>query len=69
MNKEDRPVDRVSWSCRPANAGKDALPLLQKVPLAMPVVLDLKDIVSAGHWWFTPVILATQEAEIRRISI
>jgi hypothetical protein len=23
----------------------------------------------AGHWWLTPVILATQEAEIRRISV
>jgi hypothetical protein len=22
----------------------------------------------SGHWWLTPVILATQEAEIRRIS-
>jgi hypothetical protein len=24
--------------------------------------------ISAGHWWLTPVILATQEAEIRRIT-
>jgi hypothetical protein len=23
--------------------------------------------VEAGRWWLTPVILATQEAEIRRI--
>jgi hypothetical protein len=23
---------------------------------------------TAGHWWLTPVILATQEAEIRRIA-
>jgi hypothetical protein len=22
--------------------------------------------IPAGHWWFTPVILANQEAEIRR---
>jgi hypothetical protein len=22
-----------------------------------------------GHWWLTPVILATQEAEIRRIMV
>jgi hypothetical protein len=22
-----------------------------------------------GHWWFTPVILAAQEAEIRRIMV
>jgi hypothetical protein len=24
---------------------------------------------EAGHWWLTPVILATQEAEIRRIVV
>jgi hypothetical protein len=24
---------------------------------------------AAGHWWFTPVILATQEAEMRRIAV
>jgi hypothetical protein len=24
---------------------------------------------SAGRWWLTPVILATQEAVIRRISV
>jgi hypothetical protein len=29
-------------------------------------VLEIKD--NGGHWWLTPVILATQEAEIRRIS-
>jgi hypothetical protein len=23
----------------------------------------------AGHWWFLPVILAIQEAEIRRITV
>jgi hypothetical protein len=23
----------------------------------------------AGHWWLTPIILATQEAEIRRIVV
>jgi hypothetical protein len=23
----------------------------------------------AGHWWLTPVILATQEADIRRIRV
>jgi hypothetical protein len=23
----------------------------------------------AGHWWLTPVILATQEIEIRRIVV
>jgi hypothetical protein len=25
--------------------------------------------ITAGHWWLTPVILATQETEIRRIMI
>jgi hypothetical protein len=25
--------------------------------------------VLVGHQWFTPVILATQEAEIRRIMV
>jgi hypothetical protein len=24
---------------------------------------------GAGRWWLTPVILATQEAEIRRIAV
>jgi hypothetical protein len=23
----------------------------------------------AGHWWLTPAILATQEADIRKISV
>jgi hypothetical protein len=26
-------------------------------------------IYKAWHWWLTPVILATQEAEIRRIAV
>jgi hypothetical protein len=25
--------------------------------------------VESQHWWFIPVILATQEAEIRRITV
>jgi hypothetical protein len=25
--------------------------------------------VRDGHWWLTPVILATQEAEMRRIKV
>jgi hypothetical protein len=29
----------------------------------------LNDMFKAGHWWLTPVILATQEAEIRRIKV
>jgi hypothetical protein len=28
-----------------------------------------KVLTSAGHWWLTPVILAIQEAEIRRITV
>jgi hypothetical protein len=26
-------------------------------------------IFQAGHWWLSPIILATQEAENRRISV
>jgi hypothetical protein len=26
-------------------------------------------IIRIGHWWLTPIILATQEAEIRRIEV
>jgi hypothetical protein len=24
---------------------------------------------SAGHWWLTPITLATQEAQIRKIAV
>jgi hypothetical protein len=30
---------------------------------------EFKDMGIARHWWLTPVILATQEAEIRRITV
>jgi hypothetical protein len=30
---------------------------------------DLKAPHSHQHWWLTPIILATQEAEIRRIAV
>jgi hypothetical protein len=30
---------------------------------------DIKTIITAGYPWLTPVILATQEAEIRRIVV
>jgi hypothetical protein len=29
----------------------------------------MKDTMSAVHWWLTPIILAIQEAEIRRIVV
>jgi hypothetical protein len=32
-------------------------------------MLLLKTATSAGHWWFMPVILATQETEIKRIEV
>jgi hypothetical protein len=31
-------------------------------------LLDSK-IKTAGHWWFTPIMLAIQEAEIRRTVV
>jgi hypothetical protein len=31
--------------------------------------LLLREILPVGHPWLTPVILATQEAEIRRITV
>jgi hypothetical protein len=33
------------------------------------VNLLLKKEKRAGRWWLTPVIIATQEAEIRRITV
>jgi hypothetical protein len=29
----------------------------------------VRNLVLAGGWWLTPVILATQEAEISRIKV
>jgi hypothetical protein len=29
----------------------------------------LKKIVCGGHWWLMPIILATQEAEIRKTMV
>jgi hypothetical protein len=31
--------------------------------------LLFKTAIAAGHWWLMPAILATQEAEIRRIAV
>jgi hypothetical protein len=28
-----------------------------------------KELKEAGHWWLTFIILATQEAEVRRITV
>jgi hypothetical protein len=35
-------------------------------PVRMAII---KKTNNAGHWWLTPVILPTQEAEIKRIVI
>jgi hypothetical protein len=32
-------------------------------------IIFLRFITRAGHRWLTPVIIATQEAEIRRIMV
>jgi hypothetical protein len=34
-----------------------------------PDCMGIKTPVLAGSWWLMPVILATQEAEIRRIMV
>jgi hypothetical protein len=31
--------------------------------------MNFKNLFLARHWWLTPVILTTQEAEIRRIEV
>jgi hypothetical protein len=31
--------------------------------------MQIKLTTIAGHWWLMPAILATQEAEIRRIMV
>jgi hypothetical protein len=42
---------------------------LIKISLSLSVCLSLSLSLSVcGHWWLTPVILATWEAEIRRIE-
>jgi hypothetical protein len=32
-------------------------------------MIDLKKKILARHWWFIPVILVTQEAEIRMVIV
>jgi hypothetical protein len=34
-----------------------------------PVMTDLRFLLSVRCWWLMPVILAIQEAEIRRITV
>jgi hypothetical protein len=45
----------------------------QTLLMLVPVKWELRTLVKvaliAGHQWLTPVILATQEAEIRRIAV
>jgi hypothetical protein len=38
------------------------------LPFPIQIKYDLKNKKQVGRWWLTPVILATWEAEIRRIS-
>jgi hypothetical protein len=50
------------------------IPKKLKIELPQNVAIQLlntypKELKAARHWWFTPVILATQEAEIRRITV
>jgi hypothetical protein len=33
------------------------------------VVSKTKRLLQTGHWWLMPVVLATQEAEIRRLAV
>jgi hypothetical protein len=37
-------------------------------PSSALLVFCLKNRIAGGHQWLTPIILATQEAEIRRIK-
>jgi hypothetical protein len=39
------------------------------MPSEQPGLTHLLNITTAGCWWLIPVILATQEAEIRRTSV
>jgi hypothetical protein len=54
----DTTVAQVYWQC-----------LLYKEELNFIVLKFCQNTSLAGHWWLTPVILATQESEIRRIAV
>jgi hypothetical protein len=31
--------------------------------------VSYRTVLLPGHWWFMPIILATQEAEVRRLKV
>jgi hypothetical protein len=41
---------------------------IEKTSLGLVNEVILKTVKNVGHWWLKPVILVTQEAEIRRIA-
>jgi hypothetical protein len=41
--------------------------VLKEISLCIPMYFKKQFIV--GHWWLTPVILASQEEEIRRLKV
>jgi hypothetical protein len=59
--------------CQRLYSSLTAIPAsLPPPPLPQPLaalILSFEECYVAGHWWLTPVILATQEAEIRRIMV
>jgi hypothetical protein len=57
-------VDTSSGPTRPQSKRKSTLGLMSKGSNRRE-----RKKKSAGHWQLTPIILATQEAEIRRISV
>jgi hypothetical protein len=58
-------------------AGSPLLKAIRELTLPIPQHLNTfkekinvkKKVLTVGHWWLKPVILATQEAEIRRITV